>query len=668
MPPRDYSHQDLRNRSFKHQDLTGANFSYSDLRGCDFTGATLTGANFQRCRTGQSYRQIAVNSCLALVSFLGSIFIGVNSGIRSFNLLGLDLKTLNEAIFQAFIFTIFVLSIATVSFIFSDIYFLPFFDFYIFGVKPSSLIIRLVIFFISSTVIISVSVASGIATVSLFSKSSILEGLAVCSFTLISIVLLLIVLSFLKEVLSSELGTIFQGCDLSHAVFNFTFLKKVDFSESNTRFINWTNVRFLRCKLPRQLAELRIQELCVSRNGHFQNYTALNLSNLYLDRVDLSASTLTYTNLNQSNLRQANLENINLSNVQALGTDFSEADLTGACIQNWGINSETKFTNIRCDYIYLEPNQQERKPASGIFQPGDFEKLVHQFTKTLDFLFRHGIDPQAFDFALQNLLTDYEGAGLTMHSVIDVGDGDRLVRFNVANPDANQEMMHAQLMQDYESMHQQLEAERAEKYTLREQVAEMQGQLTVYREQSVFLQGFVYHQSDRFSRPSFNAPNSHFSGGIMSEGNNIQIGSIGGDASGISGGDNSGVAGKNITGAAGGNISGMLTVTMGQLEATNDPKAVELAELLNQVRTAIEKPDSGLSEADQQKALKHLETLGKLATDKQNPELLEKAGDALDALPTIMQRSDNLATFVEKYFPTFTAGVKAIFALWGVTL
>jgi uncharacterized protein YjbI with pentapeptide repeats len=93
----------------------------------------------------------------------------------------------------------------------------------------------------------------------------------------------------------------------------------------------------------------------------------------------------------------------NLSQIQALGTDFSNAILTGACIQNWGINPDTQFTNVRCDYIYLDLEKQERQPASGTFQPGDFEQLVHRFAKTLDFLFRHGIEPQAFEVALQNL-------------------------------------------------------------------------------------------------------------------------------------------------------------------------------------------------------------------------------------------------------------------------
>lgn len=66
MPPRDYSHQDLQNRSFKGQDLTGADFSHSDLRGCNFSGATLTAANFQGCRTGQSRRQLFTRIAVAV--------------------------------------------------------------------------------------------------------------------------------------------------------------------------------------------------------------------------------------------------------------------------------------------------------------------------------------------------------------------------------------------------------------------------------------------------------------------------------------------------------------------------------------------------------------------------------------------------------------------------
>ncbi len=75
-----------------------------------------------------------------------------------------------------------------------------------------------------------------------------------------------------------------------------------------------------------------------------------------------------------------------------------------------------------------------------------------------------------------------------------------------------------------------------------------------------------------------------------------------------------------------------------------------------------------MSEADQQKTLKYPDNMGQLATDPENPDLLEKAGTALDALPTIARRSDNLVAFAEKFLPTFTAGVRAILAVLGAPL
>ena len=155
---------------------------------------------------------------------------------------------------------------------------------------------------------------------------------------------------------------------------------------------------------------------------------------------------------------------------------------------------------------------------------------------------------------------------------------------------------------------------------------------------------------------------------MTEKGNKVEITNVRGDISGISGGDISGVAGKNITGTAGGNINGTLSISMGQLEKTQDPDAMKLAELLKQLKVAIEKADSGLSEDDQNKALKHLNAISQLGTDHKNSNLIEKASDALDALPTIIKRGEGLKEFAEKYLPSFTAGVRAIFSVWGIQL
>ncbi|WP_242541794.1 pentapeptide repeat-containing protein [Leptolyngbya sp. Cla-17] len=465
-------------------------------------------------------------------------------------------------------------------------------------------------------------------------------------------------------------GTTFSQADLDYANFSHAIVFKTDFSGKTTLdWVNWTGVKFFRCSFPRNFEDASVISLCTDRDGRGQDYRNGSLTNLDLRGVNLTDVVLASANLNGANLHHANLVNADLSNAQVLRTNFSEANLTGACIQNWGINSDTQFTNVRCDYIYLETAQRERKPASGSFQPGDFERLAHQFTKTLDFLFRNGIQPEAFDVALRDLLEKHGSAGLTFDSLQNFENGAQLLRINVANPDADKTPMHRQFTNIYAPLEKQLAAKQEKINILEQEKSHLEGKLAVYSEQVPSMWRFLFNQTEQFSRPTLHAPNSHFSGDPMADkGNKVEIGSIGGDASGISGGDNSGVAGKNITGAAGRDISGTLEIALDQLSDSQDPQALKLAELLKQVKTAIEKSDSGLSEADQQKALKHLETIGKLGADPKNPDLLEKAGDALDALPTIIQRSNTLAEFAERYLPTFTAGVKAIFSVWGVAL
>ncbi|PZV14438.1 MAG: hypothetical protein DCF22_09000 [Leptolyngbya sp.] len=469
------------------------------------------------------------------------------------------------------------------------------------------------------------------------------------------------VLFHLVKISQNAIGTIFKGADLSHANFSQAWLVNTSFIQANTEFINWTEAQLSRVKFPRHFEDNDVIALCVSRIGRGQNYRYANLKNLDLREVDLTDVVLLSANLNGVDLSYANLANADLSNAQALGTDFSAANLTGACIQNWGINSDTQFTNIRCDYIYLETGQRERKPASGSFQPGDFEKLVHQFTKTLDFLFRNGIDPEAFDFALKNLLINYEDADLSLHSLIDVGGGKRLVRFNKGNPNVDPGAMHAQFFEDVAFMQIQLGEAREQNHLLEKDLAHGKGQIAIYEKHDTLL-------SIVLGRPTISIQDSQIGEFMSDKGNKVKIGRIGGDASGISGGDNSGVAGKNITGAAGGDISGTLTIALDQLSDSQDPQALKLADLLKQVKTEIEKQDAGLSESDRAKALKHLEAIAQLGSDRTNPDLLEKASDALDALPTIIKRGNNLAEFAEKHLPTFTAGVKAIFSVWGVPL
>ncbi|MBW4692330.1 MAG: pentapeptide repeat-containing protein [Lyngbya sp. HA4199-MV5] len=656
-PHLDYSDRDLRNRSFKDQDLIGANFS----------GADLTKANFQGAYTAQSQTQIIVRRAIVAISavFAPLSIIGALGYAPAFG----------YATSLAFVI---IFALTGVLFVRAN--------------QPLAKSIAAGVILIGSAFATTLALAVAVATkaVSVFNEINfqqifsssysrdlfsigmgyLLFSLAILGFGVYGFLELLKILKILP-------GTRFENADLSEANFTNAVLQNADFSGCLLNHVNWTGAKFYRCKFPKHFQDSTIRALCTSRNGYKHDYRGANLKNLHLAAADLTRANLSGADLSGADLQYADLREASLQGAQALGTNFSNAVLTGACIQHWGINAATRFDDVRCDYIYLEPNQQERRPASGIFQAGDFAKLVSQFSQTLDFLFRNGIEAQAFDVALKNLLTEYKDEGLSLHSLVDVGDGDRLVKLNVANLTADKAPMHAQFTQDYQAMQQLAAPPREKDQALQQDLDHTKGQLTAYREQLAFLRDLFHYQTDRFSRASINAsnsqiiyaPDSQFTGDTMSDKrSNIELTNVTGDISGIAGGDISGVVGKDITGSAGGDISGTLTLTLGQLEATQDPEALKLADLLKQLKAAIETPDAGLDAKDKEKALKHLDAIAKLGGDRKNPDLLERADGALDALETIVKRGNGLLEFSENYLPTITAGIKTVLAAWGIAL
>lgn len=80
-----------------------------------------------------------------------------------------------------------------------------------------------------------------------------------------------------------------------------------------------------------------------------------------------------------TSFRKANLTDANFSHSAMQNTDFSFAVLTGACIFDWAIKRHTQFTNVYCEYLYLEPAHQNRQPVEGNFQPDELERVLTQF-------------------------------------------------------------------------------------------------------------------------------------------------------------------------------------------------------------------------------------------------------------------------------------------------
>jgi hypothetical protein len=81
-----------------------------------------------------------------------------------------------------------------------------------------------------------------------------------------------------------------------------------------------------------------------------------------------------------------------------------------------------------------------------------------------------------------------------------------------------------------------------------------------------------------------------------------------------------------------GEINGNVTNTINQLSDSQSPNKSELAGLLTQLQSAINSEDSVIDDKDKAKALKHIESIGKLGSNQNDATLREKAEDALDAL------------------------------------
>ncbi len=126
------------------------------------------------------------------------------------------------------------------------------------------------------------------------------------------------------------------------------------------------------------------------------------------------------------------MRDANLTQIHALDTDFRGANLTGACIKNWNINSETKFDGVICDYVYLESNQQKRyPPAPETFKPGDFAKLFQTVGETIELFFREGIDWHAFLAAFNEFKQTYSDEEFSVQSIEQKMGGSLLVKLTV---------------------------------------------------------------------------------------------------------------------------------------------------------------------------------------------------------------------------------------------
>lgn len=198
-------------------------------------------------------------------------------------------------------------------------------------------------------------------------------------------------------------GASFREADLTNSNFTNAILNNTNFTGANVTYASWKNTKLDNIQAEGTcLTDAKIRKL-VSIGGENDNFDYFDLQKFNFQGINLTNISFIKTNLRLSNLKEAtllnaklqetlleqadisraNLSGAELIKAQIVGTNFSgvnlkganlkesiaikanfeEANLTGVCIEDWHINKETNFKNVKCDYIFLKStwNEEEKK-------------------------------------------------------------------------------------------------------------------------------------------------------------------------------------------------------------------------------------------------------------------------------------------------------------------
>ncbi|MGB7711381.1 MAG: pentapeptide repeat-containing protein [Microcoleus sp.] len=244
-------------------------------------------------------------------------------------------------------------------------------------------------------------------------------------------------------------GTSFRNTQLAHTNFSYATLKNTDFRFATIHRTMWRHARFLDWARVDEtiLINPAVRKLLVTLDGYQKSYQGMDLRGANLIGADLRNAKLQTADLSQATLEAANLEYAIFSQVQAIGTDFSNAQMTAVCgLGTWNIDSTTKLEWVDCRWAYLleEPkprtDDRERRPSSGEYQLGEFTTFFEEVINTVDLIFSHGVDWKAFVESFQQVQVENQGIKLKIQSIENKGNGV-VVKVSVP-PDADKVKIH----------------------------------------------------------------------------------------------------------------------------------------------------------------------------------------------------------------------------------
>jgi uncharacterized protein YjbI with pentapeptide repeats len=432
-------------------------------------------------------------------------------------------------------------------------------------------------------------------------------------------------------------GTSFYGVDLTDVRFDESNLRFTDFRKANltrTSFRDVTGLHLARLQ-GTILEDCRVRKLLATSKGQGQDFT----------EADFRAA----------NLQEADLREAVLVRSQLLDTDLSGANLTDACIQNWNINPNTRFTGVECKRVYLKRSPSghflEPKPDSGEFLPGEFEKWVTDIRDTIDLIFQNGLNWRAFAFSLTQTAIDHKGLDLSVRSIENKGDGVVVAKVGVSL-ETNKTAIHREMTEHYQGAVATIEA--GYELVLQAKDEEIDRLTQFYGKQQQFIQGLVSGIAETKGQVLVQGENNRVylmdqAGDIME--NSSQNVSAGGNIDLSSGASVS--IGGDMTGSTVnlGDLSGQVSNTIQQLQGVGETD--ELAKILTALQESIE-GDRSLTSDQQQQALEAVATLaeeGSKPAAQRSPKFCSMAVNALRGITSATVEASKLATALKTLLP-----------------
>ncbi len=633
----------LRGANLREKNLSGADFSEADIRSTNFKNANLQGVDFTRAKAGLQKRWVAL---LLAISFLLSVISGFLSFYLSF-LITLSFNSSDPENFYIGLYTLIILVIFLIITFRKGLVAVAFaFAFAFAGGVGFAIAFNYAFAF---AYVGALAGAGGVAIAGAFAVAGTFAFAGAFAFALPGAFAFVgalagaggVAIAFagafafalfgfyigwralkgddrdvwvrsFAVAFAATGGTNFQGSNLTDAIFTRATLKNTDFRKAILTRTGFRKAKKLDLARPGNtyLKSLKIQQW-LTGTGQDNNFDRQDLRGVNFQGKILTDASFIGADLSNANLQDADLSGAKLVKTQLDGTDFRGATLTGACIEDWGITSNTILNRVKCEYIYMRlPTQEDpdphRKPDNRqeIFADGDFADFIKPIFDTLDLYHNQNVDPRAIAISWKKLAEKHPDADLRFASMEVKGEDNLLLRL-ITSLDTDKSQLSAEYFEEYNRIKALNEANKKLLTEKNERIKKLENMVKL-----------------ALRSPKYYSEGDHIEGDKTDRSRKIEV--------------SDGTVNASGSGAFSlGDINGTVANTINQLPSSSNPNEPGIKELLTQLQQAIDDPQ--LSEEDQKQTLEQIQTLAEAGQNPQKETMQKKAKKAVGFLKVIAE-------------------------------